>query len=74
MPSPLDTAIADLKCGLAAIDDARSTLHELGWEHPEVGVQAQLVFQQQHASANKIISRGNAMLGALTRLQDKEPS
>lgn len=71
MPSRLDTAIADLKCGLAAIDDARSTLHELGWEQQD-DVHGQLVFQQQHASANKIIQRGNAMLGALTRLQDKE--
>ena len=74
MPTRLDTAIAELKCGLAALDDARTVLHELGWETPNIDTQSLLVFQQQHHSANKLIQRGNAMLGALTRLQDKEPT
>jgi hypothetical protein len=73
MPGRLDTAIAELKCGLAAIDDARCLLHELGWETP-ADVRSQLVFQQQHHNANKLIQRGDAMLGALTRQQDKEPT
>lgn len=66
----LDQVIDDLKAGLAAIDDARTALHELGYEHHDLPPRTLIVFQQQHDAANHILDRGNALLGALTRQQD----
>jgi hypothetical protein len=69
--SRIDTALADVKAGSAAIDDARCTVAEL-LEECSISDRDQMALQVMRDAMNLIIEKSNAVIGGLVRVQERQ--
>jgi hypothetical protein len=67
----LATALADVKCGAAAIDDALALFREVLEEGPDIGVRHRVVLENSCAVLSKFVGRADTVIGAVTRILEE---